>query len=90
MAKMAHPNKKLRFTTYNCRSVKNSIIDVKALCLQNDIIFLQEHWLLPFELNFYLVLMMILVSLVRHLLTLVLKFLWAPIWRHCYPVSEVH
>ena len=24
---------------------------MKALCLQNDIIFLQEHWLLPFELN---------------------------------------
>ena len=24
---------------------------MKALCLQNDIIFLQKHWLLPFELN---------------------------------------
>ena len=49
---MAHTNKKLRIITYNCRFVKNSINDVKALCLQNNIIFLQEHWLLSFELTF--------------------------------------
>ena len=41
----------IRFATFNCRSVKSSIGEVKQLCLSNDIIFLQEHWLLPFELD---------------------------------------
>jgi len=37
--------------TYNCRSIKNSLFDVQKLCVKYDIIFLQEHWLLPCELN---------------------------------------
>jgi len=41
----------LRLCTFNCRSVKNSVFDVQKLCESHDIIFLQEHWLLPFELN---------------------------------------
>ena len=49
---MAAVNNTVRFVSYNCRSIKNSINDVKLLCLSNDIICLQEHWLLPFELNF--------------------------------------
>jgi exonuclease III len=42
----------LHIVTYNCRSVKNSVGAVKNLCLNNDIILLQEHWLMPDELNF--------------------------------------
>jgi len=51
---MADNKSKLRFVTYNCRSVKNSVNDVKLLCLDHDIICLQEHWLLPFELDFFI------------------------------------
>jgi len=41
----------LRICTFNCRSFKNSIIDIKNLCDTHDIVLLQEHWLLPFELG---------------------------------------
>jgi exonuclease III len=41
----------LSLCTYNCRSVKNSFADVRQLCDTHDIVLLQEHWLLPFELN---------------------------------------
>lgn len=37
----------LRITTYNCRSVKSSIEEVKLLCGMSDIVFLQETWLTP-------------------------------------------
>ena len=40
-----------RLCTFNCRSLKNSLFDVQQLCKNFDIIFLQEHWLLPFELD---------------------------------------
>ena len=43
---------RLRVTTYNCRSVKSSIGAVQKLCNNNDIILLQEHWLLPNEINY--------------------------------------
>jgi len=39
----------LRICTFNCRSLKNSLIDIQRLCKTHDVIFLQEHWLLPFE-----------------------------------------
>jgi exonuclease III len=42
----------LRVVTYNCRSVKNSLHDVLELCKTNDIICLQEHWLLPNDIAF--------------------------------------
>ena len=42
----------LRVTTYNCRSVKSSIGAIQKLCNNNDIILLQEHWLLPNEINY--------------------------------------
>ena len=42
----------IRIASYNCRSVKNSIGDLKKLCSANDIILLQEHWLFPFELDY--------------------------------------
>jgi len=34
----------LRICTFNCRSLKNSIIDIKNLCDTHDIVLLQEHW----------------------------------------------
>ena len=42
----------LRIVTYNCRSVKSSIDSVKQLCRNNDIVMLQEHWLLPDDVGF--------------------------------------
>ena len=41
----------LRLCTYNCRSMKNSIHDIRELRRSHDLVLLQEHWLLPFELN---------------------------------------
>ena len=38
-------------STYNCRSLKNSIHDIRELCRSHDLVLLQEHWLLPFKLN---------------------------------------
>jgi len=42
----------LRIVSYNCRSVKNSVGAVKALCQTYDIILIQEHWLMSDELNY--------------------------------------
>jgi len=41
----------LRLCSYNCRSLKNSFTDIRNLCESYDIVLLQEHWLLPFELG---------------------------------------
>lgn len=37
----------VRFASYNCRSVKNTIQDVRRLCNGDDVILVQEHWLMP-------------------------------------------
>ena len=42
----------LRFASFNCRSVKNSVDELKSLCVNHDVICLQEHWLLPFDLDY--------------------------------------
>eukprot|EP00058_Branchiostoma_floridae_P018877 XP_002604366.1 hypothetical protein BRAFLDRAFT_85458 [Branchiostoma floridae] len=42
----------LNVASFNCRSVKNSASAVKDLCQMSDIVLLQEHWLLPNDLNF--------------------------------------
>ena len=42
----------LRIASYNCRSIKASIGAVKALCRDNDIILIQEHWLMPGEISY--------------------------------------
>ena len=42
---------KLTLCSFNCRGVKSSIDEVRQLCHTGDIIFLQEHWLLPEELT---------------------------------------
>jgi len=41
----------LRLCTFNCRSMKNRILDIRNLCDKYNVIFLQEYWLLPFELS---------------------------------------
>lgn len=38
-------------STFNCRSVKSSVTEVRQLCDRSDIVVLQEHWLLPYELD---------------------------------------
>ena len=38
--------------SFNCRSIKTSANEIVELCNSYDIICLQEHWLLPNELNY--------------------------------------
>lgn len=40
-----------RICSYNCRSLKNSLYDIRRLCETHDFVCLQEHWLLPSELG---------------------------------------
>jgi hypothetical protein len=40
-----------RVSTFNCRSLKSSVTEICELCDSSDLVFLQEHWLLPFELG---------------------------------------
>ena len=44
--------KELRIASYNCRSVKNSVIAVRDLCESHDICLLQEHWLTKDNISF--------------------------------------
>jgi len=41
----------LTLCSFNCRSIKNSRSEVFRLCECSDFLFLQEHWLLPDELD---------------------------------------
>ena len=41
----------MKIASYNCRSFKSSITDVKNLCDMSDICLLQEHWLFKDELS---------------------------------------
>lgn len=43
--------KKLTISSFNCRSVKSSLGEIVKLCENSDFLLLQEHWLLPHELN---------------------------------------
>lgn len=38
--------------TFNCKSIKRSVDQIRKLCLRADIIALQETWLLPHDLGF--------------------------------------
>jgi len=42
----------LTLSSFNRRSVKSSVDEIYELCQASDFVFLQEHWLLPFELDF--------------------------------------
>ena len=37
--------------SFNCRSAKSSINEIYDLCCNADMVFLQEHWLLPNEIS---------------------------------------
>ena len=39
----------IRIGSYNCKSSRRNAGGIHQLCELNDIIFLQEHWLMPFE-----------------------------------------
>lgn len=43
---------KARFASFNCKSIKRSYLHVRDLCEKYDIIALQEHWLLPDDVDF--------------------------------------
>lgn len=40
------------FVTFNCKNVKRSVEDVRRLCRTSHIIALQEHWLMPHDIDF--------------------------------------
>ena len=48
---MTDANNCLRFRSFNCRSLKSNLKELIQLCDTHDIIFLQETWLLPYELS---------------------------------------
>jgi len=48
---METQNNNFAMCTFNCRSVKNSVHEVRELCAKFDLILIQEHWLLPNELG---------------------------------------
>jgi len=37
--------------TFNCRSVKSSVYEIQDISAKSDLVCLQEHWLLPNEVN---------------------------------------
>lgn len=43
--------KDISVCSFNCRSFKNSVHAIYKLCDKHDIVLLQEHWLLPFDLQ---------------------------------------
>ena len=50
-----YPNNKLKglsIVSYNCRGIKNPIVDIKKLCEAYEIIFLQETWITKQNLDF--------------------------------------
>ena len=49
--KMATKNNELSICTFNCRGVKSSLPELQLLCETHDIVCLQEHWLLPYDLS---------------------------------------
>jgi len=48
---MTDANNHLRFCCFNCRSLKSSLKELIQLCDTHDVIFLQETWLLSYELS---------------------------------------
>ena len=49
--RVSHDRHYLFVCSFNCRSVKSSLPEVSNLCCKHDFVFLQEHWLLPNELD---------------------------------------
>ena len=44
-------NVKFNLCSFNCEGIKSSIESIKCLCVNNDFILLQEHWLYKDELS---------------------------------------
>lgn len=42
----------IKLVSFNCKSIKRSVQDVRDICKDHDIVALQETWLLPHDLNF--------------------------------------
>ena len=49
---ISEPDTVIRIVSYNCRSVKNSVDEIRQLCNKSDFVLLQEHWLLPNDLGY--------------------------------------
>ena len=47
---MAH-NLSLKIATYNLHGINQGVTFLKELCCSHDIIFIQEHWLAPFNIS---------------------------------------
>jgi exonuclease III len=41
----------LKIVTFNCKNAKSSLLEIRDLCNNYDVILLQELWLLPHEIN---------------------------------------
>ena len=41
----------VKLCSFNCRSLKSSFADICNLCELYDIVLIQDHWFLPFELG---------------------------------------
>ena len=41
----------IKICSFNCNSLKNSVVEIRELCDQTDVIFLQEIWQSKFELS---------------------------------------
>ena len=41
----------LSLCLYNCQGFKNSVFTLNSLCDDYDVVLIQEHWLLPNELD---------------------------------------
>jgi len=48
---MLNLNTDFSICSFNCHSIKSSLPDIYQLCESHDIVCIQEHWLLPAELN---------------------------------------
>jgi exonuclease III len=44
--------KNIKITSFNCKNVKSSVPEILELCIDNDIVLLQETWLADFEISF--------------------------------------
>ena len=47
-----HTNNALKLVSFNCKSVKRSVENVRSLCITADVVALQETWLLPHDLTY--------------------------------------
>ena len=44
-------NVTIKIACFNCKGLRSSLFDVKSLCETHDLVFLQETWLMPHNMN---------------------------------------